>query len=370
MSHRRAEHGWRTGRTLGPTMSSSLSTSSSSSELVHPARRRRRRQRRLLLAAMVASGLAAGAIARRLTRDTAASSSGAVEDQDGRLALGWGDALVRPATQTVRTPDGATLAVWDVEGSSPDAPTVVLSHGWTNSHEVWLPVTRRLHEEGYRVVLIDQRGHGESTRGTAPLSIDTLAHDFAQVLTALDVRDAVLVGHSMGGITIMSLASYRPDVLRERARATVLVSTSAQSSNDRTARGARFVGGLAGSTVLTRAMNTRNGHLLVRGAFGTDPVRSHMVLTRDLFTSCNGPVRGGFLVSLATVDLVEGIASIDMPTTVIVGSRDTLTWPKKADQIVGAVPGSRLVTVKDRGHMLPLEDPDAVTDEIVRAIKG
>lgn len=199
---------------------------------------------------MVASGVAAGAIARRLTKKTAASSPDTVED-DARLALGWGEALVQPATQTVHTPDGAILAVWDIQGSSPDASVVVLPHGWTNSHEVWLPVTRRLHEQGYRVVLYDQRGHGESTRGTAPLSIDTLAHDFAQVLQELDVRDAVLAGHSMGGITIMSLAAYQPDVLRERARATVLVSTSAQSVNDRT----------AGRTVRRRA----------RGIAGADP---------------------------------------------------------------------------------------------------
>jgi pimeloyl-ACP methyl ester carboxylesterase len=329
----------------------------------------RRRRRRLLLAAMVASGIAAGAIARRVTRDSAESSLD-VADDDGRLALGWGDVLVRPLTQTVHTPDGAKLAVWDIAGAAPDAPAVVLPHCWGCSHEIWLPVTRRLHEQGYRVVLYDQRGHGESTRGTAPLSIDILAHDFAQVLEELDVRDAVLAGHSMGGVTIMSLATHRPDVLRERARATVLVSTAATSIGDTSARGAQLAGEFIGSSFVTRAMNTRNGHMLVRGVFGTEAVRSHLVLTRDLFAGCDGPVRGEFMVSLATMDLREGIGTIELPTTVIVGSRDTLTLPKKSDQIVATVPGARLVTLQDRGHMLPLEDPDAVTDEIVRAVKG
>jgi pimeloyl-ACP methyl ester carboxylesterase len=318
---------------------------------------------------MVASGVAAGAVARRVTREMAESSDSSVRD-DGRLALGWGDTLVRPATQTLHTSDGAQLAVWDIEGAGTDAPVVVLPHCWGCSHEIWLPVTRRLHERGYRVVLYDQRGHGESTRGTAPLSIHTLAHDFALVLEATDVRDAVLGGHSMGGITIMSLATYRPDVLRDRARAVVLVSTAAKSIGDGSARGAAFAGGFIASPVVTRAMSTRRGHLLVRGVFGTDPVHAHMVLTRDLFAGCDGPVRGEFLVSLATMDLLEGVATIDMPTTVMVGARDTLTLPKKADQIVATVPGARLVTLSDKGHMLPLEDPDAVTDEIVRAVKG
>jgi pimeloyl-ACP methyl ester carboxylesterase len=117
-------------------------------------------------------------------------------------------------------------------------------------------------------------------------------------------------------------------------------------------------------------MTMRNGHFFVRGVFGTNPVRAHMDLTRELFGSCDGDVRADWMAALATLDLVEGIASIDLPTTVVVGSRDTLTVPAKADQMVATIPGARLVTVQDRGHMLPLEDPDAVTDEIVRAVKG
>jgi 3-oxoadipate enol-lactonase/4-carboxymuconolactone decarboxylase len=54
----------------------------------------------------------------------------------------------------------------------------------------------------------------------------------------------------------------------------------------------------------------------------------------------------------------------------MVGSRDRLTPPARARQMVAAIPGSRLVTLEGRGHMLPLEDPDAVTDEIIRAVKG
>jgi pimeloyl-ACP methyl ester carboxylesterase len=93
-------------------------------------------------------------------------------------------------------------------------------------------------------------------------------------------------------------------------------------------------------------------------------------LTRDIFANCDRKVRGDFVVAFATMDLLEGIATIDVPTTVMVGTRDTLTVPKKANQMVATIPGSRLVTLKGKGHMLPLEDADAVTDEIVRAVKG
>lgn len=323
------------------------------------------RSRRLLVfGAAVAAGAATGVAYRRL------NGPGAPDSDDGRRSLGWGEDFTRPDHRVVRTPDGAQLAVWDIGGDGPDAPTVVLPHCWGCSHEIWVPVARRLREEGHRVVLYDQRGHGASTRGTAALAIDTLAHDLAAVLQATDAREAVLAGHSMGGITIMSLATYRPEVLKERAKATVLVATAATNAGDRSLQGVQVARSLIASPLVSRALQGRNGHVFVRGAFGVGPVQSHLELTRDLFAKCHGSVRGDFLVSMAAMNLLEGLATMDLPTTVMVGGRDRLTMPAKADQIVSTVPGARLVTVKDRGHMLPLEDPEAVTDEIVRAVKG
>ena len=352
--------------------SSTAPASDSSSAAAFPGgpagRARGPRSRVLLVGAAIAAAGVAGVAYRRLA--TRATDGGQADD--GLLALGWGEGVERPDHAVVRTPDGAQLAVWDLEGqgSDADAPVVVLPHCWGCSHEIWLPVARRLREQGARVVLYDQRGHGASTRGTAPLTIETLAHDLAAVLDATDVRDVVLAGHSMGGMTIMSLAAHRPDVLKERAKATVLVATAATNPGTVSARGAKAANALVASQLVTRAMQSRNGHVFVRGAFGENPVRSHMDLTRDLFGGCHGSVRGDFLLSMSTMDLLDGVATIAVPTTVMVGTRDTLTLPKKADQIVATVPGARLVTLQNRGHMLPLEDPDAVTDEIVRAVKG
>jgi pimeloyl-ACP methyl ester carboxylesterase len=313
-------------------------------------------------------GLSAAAAAayRRLQQERARSD---VPNGDDLTGLGWG-ALAHPEPMTVTTTDGARLAVWDVAGDDPGAPVVVLPHCWGCSHEVWLPVARRLVESGHHVVLYDQRGHGLSSRGSNPLDLPALADDLAAVLEATDARDAVLAGHSMGGMTIMALATYRPEVLRARARAAVLVSTAATSPTQQNARAAQLGRLVISSPALSRAMRMPNGHVFVRGVFGTNPVRAHMELTRQLFAGCEGGVRGDFLVSMTAMNLLEGIATMEVPTTVVVGSRDRLTLPAKADQMVAAIPGARLVTLPGRGHMLPLEDPDAVTDEILRAAKG
>ena len=329
-----------------------------------PKDRRSRGKRFLLLGGLLAAGAAAGVARRRL------AASGAEAQDDPRHALGWGDGVARPDHRIVHTPDGAQLAVWDLPADRSEAPVVVLPHCWGCSHEIWLPVARRLREQGHRVVLYDQRGHGLSTRGTAPLALDTLAHDLTAVLEDTDVHDVVLAGHSMGGFTVMSLATHRPEVLQERAKAIVLVATAATAVGVGGPASPELAAAIISSPFVTRALMAKNGHLLVRSVFGAKPVRAHMELTRDIFANCDPAVRGDFVLAFGTMDLLEGIANIDVPTTVMVGTRDTLTVPKKSDQMVATIPGARLVSLKSRGHMLPLEDPDAVTDEIVRAVKG
>jgi non-heme chloroperoxidase len=325
--------------------------------------------RRSLLALGAATALVGGAVAykrvaaaRTAAATTESLSATASSVADELAALGWGSVDV-PAQHPVATVDGATLAVWDV-GSG---PSVVLPHCWGCTHAIWVPVARRLVESGHRVVLYDQRGHGDSSRGTAPLSIEMLADDLAAVLRDGEVTDAVLAGHSMGGMSIMSLATYHPTILAERARAIVLVATAAADMGTGPPGAERFAAGLIASPAVSMALRSSRGNRLVRGVFGIDPVRAQIDLTRNLFADTAPPVRAGFLTAMSTMNLLEGIASIGIPTTVVIGSRDRLTAPARSEQMVSAIPCSRLVTLPGRGHMLPLEDPDAVTAEIERA---
>jgi non-heme chloroperoxidase len=318
------------------------------------------RHRRGLLALGAAAALVGGAAAYK--KVAAARSTRALADGDNLESLGWGETEA-PVQIAVSTRDGAALAVWDA-GSG---PTVVLPHCWGCTHAIWIPVARRLVESGHRVVLYDQRGHGASTRGTAQLSIETLANDLATVLEERHVHDAVLAGHSMGGMTIMALAAYRPDVLAEKARAVVLVATAAADMGTGGATAERLATGLIGSPAVALALHSPAGNRFIRGVFGTDPVRSHLDLTRTLFADTVPQVRAGFFAAMSTMNLLEGIATIGIPTTVMIGSLDRLTAPARSHQMVAAIPGARLVTLPGRGHMLPLEDAGAVADEIVRA---
>lgn len=95
----------------------------------------------------------------------------------------------------VTTRDGAEIFYKDW-GSG---PPVVLSHGWPLNADVWDEQLNLLAENGYRAVAHDRRGHGRSTQTWDGNDMDTYADDLAQVIDALDLHDATLVGHSTGG---------------------------------------------------------------------------------------------------------------------------------------------------------------------------
>jgi non-heme chloroperoxidase len=261
----------------------------------------------------------------------------------------------------VERPDGAVLD-GVVVGSG---PTVVLSHCWTGSRATWEPVAARLVAAGRRVVLYDQRGHGASTMGPGTPTVDQLGEDLAAVLEAVDGRDAVVAGHSMGGMAVQALAVARPDVIGERVRALVLAGTAGFGvAAGVLAVPARF---LSGNRAVERLVAGRLGPALVRGTAGRHPRQAHLVATRDAFLSLPTDVRLQFLIALQAMDFRTGLSRVAVPTTVVVGSRDLLTPRRLGRAMAAAIPGAHFVEVPGAGHMLPYEEPDRLAEIIISA---
>lgn len=317
-----------------------------------------RRARNVAVAGGVASAVAgvttAAVIAngRRRRRDRIESSNPSGPD---------GSRLPEGRSLVVTTADGAHLAV--LVAGPDDGPTVVLAHCWTGMRAIWATVARRLVLGGHRVVLYDQRGHGQSTGGDLPPAIPLLGDDLRAVLEAVDARDAVLVGHSMGGMTIQSYAVEHPDGFAARARAVVLVATAA-----RTLGRALPVAAVERILGEGRAEWTRRGAVgrrVARGALGQQARRAHVDLTLEGLASTTGVARAGFLVAMAAMDLRGAGATLGtVPTTILVGTRDALTPPRAARQLAAGIPGARLQVISGAGHMLPLEEPDRILDAI------
>ena len=280
-----------------------------------------------------------------------------------------GDPLGLPVTTEIEVTaaDGARLRGHRCGHAG--GPTVLLVHGYIESVEFWAPVVRRLAEAGLDVVLVDQRGHGASERGTAPFDTDTLAGDLRSWVEELDVSDAILVGHSMGGVSAMAFSATHPDVAAARLRSQVLVATLAFPEPlfglpDIDVAPHRVVG------LLERVMQRETlALLLVSRVFGTWPTRPALEATRQGIVRTDRQTRIDALAMLRDFDLRPQLASIELPTVVVAGTHDQLTPLAGNELIAESIPGARLEVLPGMGHMLMFEAPDAVADAIVQATK-
>ena len=282
-----------------------------------------------------------------------------------------------PAPRPLRIPssDGVTLHA-EVRGR-PEAPTVVLVHGWSNSTRVWEPVMRALGEE-FRVVTYDLRGHGRSdTPAGGRYSIEALVDDLAAVTDATlpGEEKAVLVGHSMGGMTIMA-AGRRPAVVTRTAGA-LLASTGfgdlVASARVLPSRPARLAA--AGHRRLLRSaaplgpVNRLSRAILRYGTMGRSSPRDMVALNASLVHACNRRSRSAWGRVLETLEVGDGLAGLNVPVHVVVGSADRLTPPVHAYRIAERLPqGAGVTELAGVGHMTPLEAPDIVADLIRKLV--
>jgi non-heme chloroperoxidase len=96
---------------------------------------------------------------------------------------------------TITTKDGTEIFYKDWGAGQP----IVFHHGWPLSADDWDAQMMFFHQHGFRVIAHDRRGHGRSAQTATGNEMDTYAADVAELATALDLRDAIHVGHSTGG---------------------------------------------------------------------------------------------------------------------------------------------------------------------------
>ncbi len=252
---------------------------------------------------------------------------------------------------------------------------LLFSHGVTLSARTWVRQLEALPSEGFRVIAFDHRGHGESVAGETGHSIENLAWDFRTVLEGLDLRGAVIVGHSMGGIAAQAFAVKHPAVLESRVNGMVLLSTIASTplSDPRAAWLRGVVEKLAGAMPDTSAIwGARNlGLLLARVGFGRDAKHSDVEMVRQMMLDCPSETRREAPKAILGVDLTTELTKIRVPTLVIAGTADVITPPWEARRIASLIPGARCELFEGGGHMLMLEQPgrfNALMAEFAREV--
>jgi pimeloyl-ACP methyl ester carboxylesterase len=294
--------------------------------------------------------------------------------------------------EVIRMSDGARIRVWVRGGTVGARSPIVLLHGITLGAAVWPYQLRTLADAGHRVVAVDLRGHGRSTdagdpeagddaegAGAAskpsPLTLDRLAADVEEVLAALDLRNVVLVGHSMGGMVALLMAERNPDLAagKDRVSALALVSSAAHPAGRRgvmallsavrpvVSSGAGLVARLPGPTL--PAVDAV--HALARVTFGEQPSPRQVFFTGAMTGSAPVRVSAELLADIVAFDARDVLASIDLPTAVIVGDLDVITPPDQSEALAAGIPGAQLIILRGCGHMVMLERPAELDDAIL-----
>lgn len=273
----------------------------------------------------------------------------------------------------VRAADGTAL--WVRTFGPADAPSIVFVHGWTCAAEFWKLQVEAL-KGARRLVAFDLRGHGQSERPPGRnYSIGTFAKDLDSVLeTCVPAGErAMLVGHSLGAMTIVAWAGAHPEKVDSRVASAVLVNTGVGDliSKSLVVTGLpNGMGGLerfAGEAVLRArgpipAFSAPISNRVIRYAVtGPDASPAQVAFCEQLVLSCPADVRSAVGGTLTRLDLHAALAHLQVPTLVVAGELDRLTPPKHAYEMALELPDVLdVIEIPRSGHMSPIECPDEV----------
>ncbi|NBE55880.1 alpha/beta fold hydrolase [Streptomyces sp. YC537] len=348
---------------------------------------------------VVAAGAAAGVAVERLT-------VGRGMRKKARLALDstgpYGSLRGEPGR--ARADDGTEL-YYEVEETDPDqdvaprrrrlfgrrnpAPvTVVFSHGYCLNQDSW-HFQRAALRGAVRAVYWDQRSHGRSERGRAqaegggPVDIEQLGRDLKAVIDAAAPEGPlVLVGHSMGGMTVMALADQYPELIRDRVAGVAFVGTSSGKLGE-VNYGLPVAGVNAVRRVLPGVLKAlgQRADLVEKGRRATadlfaSVIKRYSFAGRDvdpavarfaerMIESTPIDVVAEFYPAFADHDKADALRHFAaLPVLVLAGDKDLVTPSEHSEAIADLLPDAELVIVPDAGHLAMLEHPETVTDRL------
>ena len=325
--------------------------------------------------AAVAGATAAAAVGGLAAQRTLAARRASRGEQHEFGAL-------RAEPRTVVADDGVTLHVEvdEPDRATPGQPTVVFVHGYVLSMDCW-HFQREALRERYRMVFYDQRSHGRSGRSDgAHSTIEQLGRDLAAVLAQeVPTGPIVLIGHSMGGMTLMAFAEQYPEVVRERVVGVAFLATSSGGVG-------QLLPGAPGRIVdraqpLVAAAMARLPWLVETGrrttafaltrqlAFGGEVPDAYVLFVDEMIGATPSDVIWDFMPAVRRHRREKVLAAYaDLPAVVIGGEDDHVLPVAHTERIARALPRAELLVLDGVGHMLMLERDAEVTEALERLL--
>jgi 3-oxoadipate enol-lactonase len=225
---------------------------------------------------------------------------------------------------------------------------VIFLHGFPFDHTIWGPLVPLLRENA-RLILPDLRGFGSSPVTDDVYTMRLQAEDIARLMDHLELEKAILVGHSMGGYVSLAFAQAYPG----RLCGLGLVATQAAADTPER-RQARFKTAEAVAHKGARVVASNMVSMVTHHQELVKPI-SELIL-RAHPSGIVGALKG----MAERHDLTGGLSNIMVPAVVIAGTADQLLPRDRVETMAQMLPKGWLVEIPDTGHMLMMEDPQAV----------
>ena len=233
---------------------------------------------------------------------------------------------------------------------------VVLLHGLGSSARDWEPQVAELSRR-YRVVTVDFRGHGRSSRPPGPYSIDEFAVDVAALMSHLGVASAHVCGISLGGMVAFQLAVDFPGLAR-----TLAVINSGPAFPGRTLKG-RLA--LLSRLLVIRLRGLPALGAVVGGRLFPKPEQDGLRRTFvERFAENDRASYESTLRAIGRFDVADRLDEIRVPVLVLSGDRDYTPVAAK-EAYIASLPSARLVVIADSGHASPLDQPERVNEALL-----
>ena len=268
----------------------------------------------------------------------------------------------------------------------PDPVTVIFVHGYCLTLDCW-HFQRAAYRGLVRTVYYDQRSHGRSGRSTREhATIDQLGRDLRHVIdVCAPDGPVVLVGHSMGGMSIIALAEHFPELIGEKVIGVGLISTTAGGLDPSKILLPLLPARLTGRATGQAMAALQRGHVAVdmlrrfgrvianaattRFAFGGEVPASYVRFVDEMLAATPFDVVADFFPSLGGLDKFDHVEILErVPVAVICGTADRITSIGHARKLASRIPNARLLECEGAGHMVTMERHDQVNAELDQLI--
>lgn len=238
-----------------------------------------------------------------------------------------------------------------------DGFPLVMIQGLSENVYWWDPPLIKELSKNFKTILLDNRGVGRSNNPDGEISIELMAKDTLALMDAINVKQAYIVGHSMGGKTAMEIALNYP----ERVKKLILYSANCGGSHS--------IGPLRERTIelleiLSEQTHTRElveevmFHIFTEEFITQNPEFMKKKVD-DIFIILTTPYTFGHqIMASSQYDSYDKLKEISVPTLIIHGKKDIITPPENAEIFVRNIPGAKLIYFDNNAHMIHTQEPE------------